>query len=605
MAVITALFLLGILVFIHEMGHYLAARYFGMKIKTFSIGFGRPLWKRTSNRGETWQIGWLPFGGYVKIAGMDGDAIEEEGSFFQAPPLAKLIVALAGPLANIIAALLLFSFIFFAGGRVTSYGASNNLIGWVDNQANLEKVGIREGDRLISQDGWDITNKKEFLAAGLSDKEDALVEVESIDWKTQKTSIKTLSLPLYPHPLFKEEIKTTGMLLPASFLYYSPIKQPQFAKAQLRATALGFKPDDFIVWAQGHLLFSLPQMKEILNNNEILITIEREGKTLLLPVPVYAFGDLKTSPLFKGELKDWQYEARLNNRLELLKLIPYEISPENVIETPLESFSKKINNVSLKEGDKLLAINGKPVFSPQEVLKELQSRKVFVVVYRDPKGFSVNDLNIEDATHLMKKTHDFTHIEEALAPLYLKQSPSNSTFFLLPPIELLDQKKFLEDMGVSLPANTSSPKELVLGVLGITDLPIREQADPFSMAKDVAFDIGKTFSLLSDGSVSPKSMSGPIGIIQIVSDKASGNAVELAFWMGLISLNLALINLLPLPVLDGGTIVISLFEWISKRKVSPKTLEKIFIPFSLLLIFFMLFLTFNDIERWITQLLSK
>ena len=65
-----AVFALGFLVFVHELGHYFVARREKMRVEAFSIGFGRPIlaWK---NKGVHWQIGWIPFGGYVKIAGMD------------------------------------------------------------------------------------------------------------------------------------------------------------------------------------------------------------------------------------------------------------------------------------------------------------------------------------------------------------------------------------------------------------------------------------------------------------------------------------------------------------------------------------------------------
>jgi len=93
--VILALLGLSFLVFINELGHYLVGKWVGMRIEVFSIGFGKPLvsWKR----GEVqWQIGILPFGGFVKFAGMDDAKVE--GGFFSKTPWQRIKVAFANPL---------------------------------------------------------------------------------------------------------------------------------------------------------------------------------------------------------------------------------------------------------------------------------------------------------------------------------------------------------------------------------------------------------------------------------------------------------------------------------------------------------------------------
>jgi regulator of sigma E protease len=85
--------------------------------------------------------------------------------------------------------------------------------------------------------------------------------------------------------------------------------------------------------------------------------------------------------------------------------------------------------------------------------------------------------------------------------------------------------------------------------------------------------------------------------VQVVQRNWTLGVKEALFWLGAISLNLGILNLLPIPVLDGGAIVISLFEIITRKKIHPKTLEKIILPFALLLIIFFVYLTFQDISR--------
>src|SRR3989344_8333015 len=95
---------LGFLVFIHELGHYWMARRQGMRVEAFAIGFGKPLYT-WEHKGVKWHICCLPFGGYVKIAGMQKEKglepYEIEDGFFGKPPWQRIQVALAGPLVNI------------------------------------------------------------------------------------------------------------------------------------------------------------------------------------------------------------------------------------------------------------------------------------------------------------------------------------------------------------------------------------------------------------------------------------------------------------------------------------------------------------------------
>ena len=92
-------------------------------------------------------------------------------------------------------------------------------------------------------------------------------------------------------------------------------------------------------------------------------------------------------------------------------------------------------------------------------------------------------------------------------------------------------------------------------------------------------------------------MSGPIGIVQVVHDNSMVSLKEALFWLGAISLNLGVLNLLPLPVLDGGSICFALYEMITGQRLKTKTLEKFIIPFAILLIGFFIFLTYHDLAR--------
>ena len=92
-------------------------------------------------------------------------------------------------------------------------------------------------------------------------------------------------------------------------------------------------------------------------------------------------------------------------------------------------------------------------------------------------------------------------------------------------------------------------------------------------------------------------MAGPIGIVQLIHQSWEAGVKEALFWMGVISLNLGVINLLPIPVLDGGHIFFSLYEAVTKRRISGKTMERLVIPFVGPLVAFFLFITFHDLAR--------
>jgi regulator of sigma E protease len=149
---------LGVLVFVHEMGHYLAARWRGVHVDAFSIGFGRPVWRRTDRRGTEWRLGWLPLGGYVKLHGLE---VPEEtdaatraswrpGQTFHDKPVGdRAIVVAAGPAANYLLAVLLFAGLYMTVG----HPVGNASISAVVEGSAASRGGLRVGDEILALDG--------------------------------------------------------------------------------------------------------------------------------------------------------------------------------------------------------------------------------------------------------------------------------------------------------------------------------------------------------------------------------------------------------------------------------------------------------------------
>lgn len=150
---VTAL-VLTLVVFIHEAGHYLMARLFGVRIEAFSIGFGREIWGRTDRRGMRWKICLFPFGGYVvpykEYPPLNHDRGQFErdvrnGALWTKSNSQRALIALAGPLANFAFALVLMTFVFILIGKQVA----NPVIGAVEVGAGADLAGIRVGDELI------------------------------------------------------------------------------------------------------------------------------------------------------------------------------------------------------------------------------------------------------------------------------------------------------------------------------------------------------------------------------------------------------------------------------------------------------------------------
>jgi regulator of sigma E protease len=161
MTILSFLLVIGPLIFIHELGHYFAGRWFGVKAETFSIGFGREIAGWTDKRGTRWKVGWLPLGGYVKFKGDMNPAsqpsnewlalpAEERAQTFQAKPVwQRFIIVLAGPATNFLFAILAFMAIFGAIG----YPTTPALVGSIAAGSGAERAGIRAGDRIVGVDG--------------------------------------------------------------------------------------------------------------------------------------------------------------------------------------------------------------------------------------------------------------------------------------------------------------------------------------------------------------------------------------------------------------------------------------------------------------------
>lgn len=639
--IILAILALSFLIFIHELGHYFMARRVGMRVETFAIGFGKPIfsWERD---GVKWQIGWILFGGYVKIAGQeldkDKDPYEIPDSFFSKRPIDRIKVAVMGPLVNLVFALFVFSLLWVDGGRQKNFSEYTSKIGWVDPKSELFAQGIRPGDEIRSYDNKAFQSSKDHLYAPMMGDKTIEVKGEKVAYENGQKKPFDYTVKVYSHPAaLEKDILTAGIIQPANYILYEKLQgdkeNPLPEGSPLQAS--GIQYGDRLFWMDGEIIFSSLQLSHMLNDNRVLLTVERDGKRFLARAPRVPVQELKLDAQFKDELADWQYEAKLSNvKLQDLHALPYNLNNQAVVENPLKFIDKEKEEdafpkfpfsaleAPLQPGDKIVAVHNIPIDSSSELLSQLQNNIVNIIVQRAPQteqpiswqeadpSFDRN-VNWNDLQKIVQSIGTPNPIHSAgdfvlLSPVVPK---TRNQIFLSPEkqawltAEMINEKKEVEAIedpdtrARAMHLLAAKEKELMLGLPGVQDRKVEYNPVPTAMFLSVFDEIWHTLTALVTGSLNPKWISGPIGIVQVVHDSWMVSLRDALFWIGAISLNLGVLNLLPIPVLDGGTILMSFIEMITGKKLSPKILEKLVLPFAILLIGLFVYLTFNDLSR--------
>jgi regulator of sigma E protease len=165
LSVVAFLIVLTIVVFVHEFGHFIVARWCGVTVKTFSIGFGKEIWGFTDKKGTRWRFAWIPLGGYVKFLDDENAASqpspdklqnltpeERDGAFQNKALWKRAAVVSAGPMANFLLAIAIYTAVNFAIGVRTI----TPRIGEVMEGMPAASAGLKPGDVFVSIDGWDI-----------------------------------------------------------------------------------------------------------------------------------------------------------------------------------------------------------------------------------------------------------------------------------------------------------------------------------------------------------------------------------------------------------------------------------------------------------------
>jgi regulator of sigma E protease len=248
---ISFVFVLGVLIFVHELGHFLMARRIGVRVLTFSLGFGPKLLKFT--RGDTeYCVSAIPLGGYVKMAGENPEDTRTGASdeFMSKTKWQRFQVLVMGPVMNIVLALVVMAVVLYQGAPVPAYDKHPAVIGGFIEQSVARDAGLQVNDRIVAVDGEPVADWEDFM-------------MEIIPKANRQVTLRierngaTLDKPLTPAAQGKFEIGTIGI---------KPVQNPQVAALVPgeAAAAAGLQAGDVIVEAAGERDASYERVLELI-----------------------------------------------------------------------------------------------------------------------------------------------------------------------------------------------------------------------------------------------------------------------------------------------------------------------------------------------------
>ncbi|HBO91432.1 MAG TPA: RIP metalloprotease RseP [Acidobacteria bacterium] len=267
-------FVLGVLVFVHEMGHYLMARRIGIRVLTFSLGFGPKL--LTVRRGDTdYCISAIPLGGYVKMAGENPDDVRSgaDDEFLAKTKWERFQVLIMGPTMNIILAFVVMAVVLYQGADVPAYEEQPPIVGYVMEASPAEQSGIRVGDLILRIGGRPVQTWEELFVTVMPRAERELEVV-------LRRGLQEVTIQVTPEAQTQFQVGDLGVV---------PIMQPQILNVLTGdpADLAGIRPRDVITAVNGEPITRDNPFVETINANAdvaLMLTVVRGGQTLKIEV---------------------------------------------------------------------------------------------------------------------------------------------------------------------------------------------------------------------------------------------------------------------------------------------------------------------------------
>ncbi|MCM2322206.1 MAG: RIP metalloprotease RseP [Oligoflexia bacterium] len=537
LSVLGFLIILGPLVVVHELGHFIFARLFGVKAEAFSVGFGPKLWSRQIGETE-WRFSAIPLGGYVKLLGEDREAqLSEEDqrrALHKQAAWKRFFIFFGGPLFNFLFAILVFMVVLVVGEPQVA-----SVVGRVVQDSAAERVGFLSGDRIVSVNGAPVKRYEEVAVAINENPGKPLAfqvvrRTSSSGYPTEITAtpIAQSGFSMYGESTHVGEIDG---LMPAARSTLVGVSNPKSI-----AGLAGIKTGDQILEVNGTPIESWEELEEL---------------TGPLP-PSTAFG-LKIKRVSGEETSVILTKTEESRSLAALGLHSSELFVDKVVPgSPAEA-------AGIRSGDRLIGVGSQEVYSFFRLKDAIQKSGETTGKVRlrwehegkveekdlDPTATDARDI-------VLKKTRQFT---VGVVPMLVMAEP-----------EVLIERIF---------------NPFVLLYKGT------ERMVTFSWRNLVA--VGKMIT----GDVSVNTIGGPILIGKIAGESLARGLHAFLSTMAILSIGLGVLNVLPVPVLDGGHLLLLGIESIRGRPLTLRQMEIIQGVGLILILALMGLVIHNDISR--------
>lgn len=508
--VFTGIFL-GVLVTVHESGHFFAAKWLNVKVIKFSIGFGPKL--IGFRRGETeYQIAAFPLGGFVQMSGMNAedDVSEEEAarSYLGSPWWKRVIISLAGPAANLVFPVIALFFVFL--GDATDFTPR---IGSVEPDSPAARAGLRPGDLIVSIDGMSIKTFTELskIASSSADRELSLgvKRGEQVEFlRVTPASVETMGLL---------EVQRKGRMGITLAEQAAVLGVPAGSAAE----TAGLHSFDRVVQIDGQPVRTARELEKALDQAGPFTDVQVVRFHALnggLAVPTLVAAHIATT------------EGAGLNRIGAERGDAYVWEVRN--NTPAAALGIHI-------GDRITSVGGQSVHSVGAIEDRMSLAR-------------------HRRLALEWVSAGVVHQGE-VGPL----APEGTDKYCMAPT----------DFGVRFGAPPLPMVPLAGETVTIHFGPVEAMQASLRKLPEGIMLIGKILAKLPTGDVPLESMGGPLQIAQVASQTAEQGLDAFLSAMAIVSVNLALVNLLPIPILDGFNILIAIWEAIRRRPPSMRVRE--------------------------------